>query len=261
MSPTFLSVDLGNTRCKLCLWAISADRSAELIAAHEIDGAPGLGQRASTWLAAEPRADSAAVSSVAARELEDELCAGLESQVGGAVRRRPDPGLAIEYRAPETVGSDRLFAARGAFETVRRSAIVVDAGTALTVDVLRVEGARAAFSGGAIAPGPKLLAEALARGTARLKLIEPRPGVEALGRDTEAALQSGVVVGFRGAARELVERISAETKLERAPIVLTGGASIFLSNPPAFGARLVHVVPDLVHRGLIAAALAPVRSP
>jgi type III pantothenate kinase len=261
MSSSFLSIDLGNSRCKLCLWRISTDLRAELLAAHSIDSAPGIGARASAWLAEHPRADAAAVSSVAARELEDELCSALQSSIDGAVRRRPDPGLVIECRRPETVGSDRLFAARGAFETVKRSAIVVDAGTALTVDALRVDGPRVAFLGGAIAPGPKLLAESLARGTARLKLIDPRPGAEALGRDTESALESGVVVGFRGAARELVECIGAESQLERAPVVLTGGARDFLAHPSVFGARSVQEVPELVHRGLIAAAFAPVPSP
>lgn len=261
MSSTFLSVDLGNTRCKLCLWTISSHSDAELVAAHEIDSAAGIAARASGWLAVQSRAQSAAVSSVASREVEDELCAALRACVDGAVRRRPDTGLAIECRQPERVGSDRLFAARGAHAALKRSAIVVDAGTALTVDALHVDARRAAFLGGAIAPGPKLLAEALARGTARLPLIVPRVNAVALGRDTESALQSGVVIGFRGAARELVERVGAESRLDEAPIVLTGGARAFLNQPSAFGDRVVHEVADLVHRGLIAACFAPIPAP
>jgi pantothenate kinase type III len=255
MPSSFLSVDLGNSRCKLCLWTIPADLVPELSSAHELESRSGIGAAARTWVMSQARADSAAVSSVASPAIEDELCAALEACLSGRVLRSLDPGLTIECRDPRAVGRDRVFAARGAFELLRAPAIVVDAGTALTVDALRVEGTRAAFLGGAIAPGPELLADALARGTARLARIEPRPGVEALGRDTQAALQGGIAHGFRGAARELVERVSSEAGLGAVPVVLTGGARIFLTQPTAFGRRPVHEVPDLVHRGLIAAAL------
>jgi pantothenate kinase type III len=260
MPSTFLSVDLGNSRCKLCVWTIAADVPPKMRAAHELESRAGLGEAALAWLASERDIDSAAVSSVAARALEDELCAALDARLNGGLQRRPDPGVAIECRDPDAVGRDRVFAARGAWELVKGSAIVVDAGTALTVDALRAGGSgglRAVFLGGAIAPGPTLLAEALARGTARLPLVEPRVGASALGRDTESALQSGVVVGFRGAAHELVEGVAAEASLASAPVVLTGGARAFLLRPSAFGSRSVREAPDLVHRGLIAACSSP----
>lgn len=259
MTSSILTVDLGNSRCKLCLWTIADDAPPALRASHELDSRSGIAGGALAWLAAQGRVDSVAVSSVASPLVEDELCAALELHVEGRVLRRPDPGLAIACREPETVGRDRLFAARGACEVLGASAIVVDAGTALTVDALQVGVAGGAFLGGAIAPGPKLLAEALVRGTSRLKLIEPRPGAAALGRDTEEALQSGVVVGFRGAARALVEGVSLAAGLGAAPVVLTGGARRFLTHPAAFEDRLVREVPDLVHRGLIAACTPPQR--
>src|SRR6185436_227508 len=112
-----------------------------------------------------------------------------------------------------------------------------------------------AFLGGAIAPGPRLLAAALASGTARLPLIEPRVGAQALGTVTEDAIQAGVVVGFRGAAERLVEEIAAESGLGTAPVVLTGGARAFLLEPRPFTTRSLEVVPELVHRGLLAALL------
>jgi type III pantothenate kinase len=133
---------------------------------------------------------------------------------------------------------------------VRGDAIVVGAGTALTVDAVRSD---ATFLGGAIAPGPALLARALAQGTARLPRIEPAPNPEALGRDTASALLAGVGIGFRGAANELAERVSKESGLERAPIVLTGGSRGFLLDPPAFAGRPLRVEPDLVHLGLLSA--------
>jgi len=62
-----------------------------------------------------------------------------------------------------------------------------------------------------------------------------------------------VVVGFRGAARELVERVSEEAGLADAAVVLTGGARRFLREPTAFVARRMREEPDLVHIGLLGA--------
>jgi type III pantothenate kinase len=154
------------------------------------------------------------------------------------------------------VGEDRLFAARGALELVGRSAIVVDAGTALTVDALRAgeSGERAAFLGGAIAPGPDLLSASLGSGTAQLYAIDPRPGVPALGRDTREALESGVCVGFLGAARELVRRVAEEAGFRAPDLVLTGGARHLLVELQAPGGGRRLDLEELVERGLLAAA-------
>jgi type III pantothenate kinase len=116
-------------------------------------------------------------------------------------------------------------------------------------------GARPAFLGGAIAPGPALLARALAEGTARLPLVQPDPGAAALGRDTEAAVRAGVSIGFRGAARELALRVAREAGLGEAPLVVTGGARAFLLGEPLVAGRASIEVEDLVHVGLLVAAL------
>ena len=68
-------------------------------------------------------------------------------------------------------------------------------------------------------------------------------------------MQAGVVVGFRGAAERLVEEVAAEAGLGSAPVVLTGGAREFLLVPRPFTIRPLEVVPELVHRGLLAALL------
>lgn len=256
MSPRFLSVDLGNSRCKLRLWSVNRRSPPELLATADLDSDAQLGVRARAWLAVQPAAHAAGLSSVADAALEDDLVRALAAHGIGSIDRRPDPGLEVECREPERVGRDRLFAARGALELVQGSAIVVDAGTALTVDALRAgqPPRRASFLGGAIAPGPQLSAAALARGTARLPRIEPTPGVRALGQDTASALQAGVVVGFEGAARELVLRVASEAALLKAPVVLTGGARGFLTASASFGRglRLVEE-PELVALGLLAA--------
>jgi pantothenate kinase type III len=264
MSDRFLTVDLGNSRCKLRAWvapfeAVGGVSRATVASAAEFDTNAALAAEVRAWTAPFARATGSgapivAVSSVASPAVEAELVAALRSMFSDRVLVSPECGLSIEVENPESVGRDRLYAARGAFELVRGAAIVVDAGTALTVDALGLARARGCFLGGAIAPGPRLLADSLARHAARLPLIEPAVSAHALGRDTRGALQAGVVVGFRGAARELALRIAAESQLSGAPIVVTGGARAFLLEPSPCFEGDVREDAELVHRGLLAAA-------
>jgi type III pantothenate kinase len=172
-----------------------------------------------------------------------------------------DCGLENRTLEPERVGRDRLFAARGALECLSESAIVIDVGTALTVDALLAlhpassdaDWRSGAFLGGAIAPGATLLARALASGAARLFEVTPRPDPPALGRDSNAAMSAGIGVGLRGAARELASEVAREAGLVDPPLALTGGGRAFVAS--AFHSRRVFESADLVHLGLCAALL------
>ena len=120
-----------------------------------------------------------------------------------------------------------------------------------------LEGALAGFLGGAIAPGPDLLADSLARGTGRLPRVTPVAGARALGTDTPSALLAGIAAALRGAARELLEGLLAAPELaafgavsEAVPIFLVGGAAPFLLEPDPVHPGLRTDTPDLVHRGL-----------
>lgn len=253
---SMLTVDLGNSRLKACRWSQSG-ASFECVARWEGEGdeIDGFG----LWLARQ-RPPLAALASVAGREHTQRVRALLATHCGHVISA-PDSGLQNRCREPERVGVDRLYAAAGAAALYARSCVVVDAGTALTVDALLVRDGVCAFLGGAIAPGPRLLAAALASGTARLPTIVPRAGARALGADTEGAIQAGVVVGFRGAAERLVEEIAAQACLGPAPVVLTGGAREFLLVPRPFTARPLEFAPELVHRGLLAALLRAAHAP
>src|SRR5688572_3917099 len=166
-----LTIDLGNTRCKLCAWRPGDEpRDAHPFLAGDAASDPaGLVELVALARSA-GGASWIALSSVAAPALEDACASALGDALGTAVARDLDAGLELAVREPGRLGRDRAFAARGALELVRGSAIVLDAGTALTVDALEVRAGRARFLGGAIAPGPRLLADALARHAARLPL-------------------------------------------------------------------------------------------
>lgn len=269
MTERVLTVDLGNTRCKLVGFAsppressahagAAPDDAARVVGETAFVTGPALAREVQAWLAGEPRYDRCVLSAVASPALEDELAQALTQTFGARFARQPDVGLVLDVHHPETVGRDRLYAARGAFDLVHGPAIVVDAGTALTVDAVAVDArGRGVFRGGSIAPGPRLLADALARHAARLPRIDPEPGAAALGLDTHGALQSGVVVGFRGAAAHLAREIARETGLVGCPVVVTGGARAYLLEPtPCFESRVI-VDPLSVHRGLLAAAFDP----
>lgn len=262
-----LTVDLGNTRCKLRLWdadAVAGEVPSPVDAldvdAPEDEAGDGADEvrRARDWITRHEPA-RAALCSVASGP----RAAAIEAL---APFEHPDPGLDVRVREPGRVGRDRLFAARGALEVARRDRadggiVVVDAGTALTVDALGVKGGAGTFLGGSIAPGPGPLADALARRGAQLFEVDPRPGAHALGRDTREALEGGIVVGFRGAARALVEAVVREAEFVRPALVLTGGARALLLEPEPFlptGSAAVgsvaslRAVEDLVHLGLLA---------
>ena len=175
-------------------------------------------------------------------------------QLARRVWVNPVPDLFVDSPKPDAVGRDRLFAASGAWQVARGPGIVVDAGTALTVDALGVRGGKPAFLGGAIAPGPALLARALADGGAQLFEVQVTAQQSALGRDTLGALRAGIGVGFQGAARELVRRVSGEAGLGDAVVYVTGGARSLLLADGLLDGRNVVEDPYLVHRGLLACA-------
>ncbi len=242
-----LTADLGNSRTKLRAWSPS---SRKPLAALDVPNDPAAATAIARWLATAPPIEAVALCSVVEPEIEAAVSDVLRRSLPDArLELAPDPGLELRVREPDRVGRDRLFAARAALDLCGAS-IVVSAGTALTVDAVRGD---ATFLGGAIAPGPALLARALADGTARLPAIEPRANPAALGRDTRSALEAGVGVGFRGAAKELVDRVSEESGLGVVPVVLSGGARAFLLDPPVIHDRRLLVEEDLVHLGLLRA--------
>lgn len=262
MLQRILSVDLGNSRCKLRWWDAAHEGSPPL-ATLDLASRDASLAALQDWLTPLDAASErvcVVVSSVASTLRTQDVVRALDARFPGCVLAPPDSGLSVECRPIDGVGQDRLFAARGAWERARRSCIVVDAGTALTVDAIDTldpgDHAIGRFLGGAIAPGPELVADALHVGTARLPRVALITDPPPIGRSTDAALQSGIVLGFRGAARELVARIGSAARLDTAPVVLTGGARGFLLAPSVFGDRAVIEDAQLVHVGLLAAARA-----
>ncbi|MFN8621723.1 MAG: type III pantothenate kinase [Chloroflexota bacterium] len=133
--------------------------------------------------------------------------------------------IAARVPHPGRVGSDRLLGAWGARLHHGAPLIVVDLGTATTVDAVDAAGD---FVGGAILPGLRLALASLARGTAQLPEVRLSEPERAIGTDTAAAIRSGVVLGHLGAIRELVERFTGELAPDgRRPVVVATGGITF----------------------------------
>ncbi len=159
--------------------------------------------------------------------------------------------IAIRVDRPGEVGPDRIVNALAAQRLYGVPAIVVDFGTATTLDCIGPDGA---YVGGAIAPGLELGLDALAARTAKLPRIELRSPDRAIGRDTVSAMQSGTVFGYQALASGLLARLRRELAEQTGGSpddvtgILTGGLS---AAPWARDVDGVDVIdPDLTLKGL-----------
>ena len=159
--------------------------------------------------------------------------------VTGALRT----GLQIAYDNPRDVGADRIADAVAAKELYGYPTIIVDFGTATVFDVISPEGV---YLGGAIAPGISVAAEALFLNTSQLRRIELTPPPSAIGQNTTAALQAGLVLGYAELVKGLVERIKGELG-GFATVVATGGLADVISRETGI---FDHINPNLTLIGL-----------
>lgn len=143
----------------------------------------------------------------------------------------------------KSIGVDRVCAAAAAYDKIENACVVVDIGTAITVDLVDDDGT---LIGGAILPGLHLQLRALHEFTAQLPEVEPALPELPYGRNTVEAMQNGVCRGVAGAIRELVEGYASS--INRWPqVVATGGGLELMSPVLTF---VDTMVTDLSLRGL-----------
>jgi len=159
--------------------------------------------------------------------------------------------IPIRVDRPAEAGADRLVNALAVQRLHGTPAIVLDFGSATTLDVVAGDGG---YLGGAIAPGLELGLEALARNTAKLPRIELRRPERAIGSNTEDAMRSGAINGYIGLARELLERTRAELAASQGvePSLIRTVATGGLAHQPwvAEIGGIGAVDPDLTLKGL-----------
>jgi len=185
------------------------------------------------------------VNPAALKALEAAAAESLDRQVLVVGRDLPLP-MPTDLPNPQAVGTDRLCCAVAAFDRLGTACVVGDFGTAVTIDCVNDEGV---FLGGAILPGLGMSAESLHAQTSQLPRVElSRPGW-VFGKDTRQAIVGGLVVGARGALRQLTEAYA--TELGHWPLVILTGADAELICADPNASELVQaVVPDLTLRGV-----------
>lgn len=128
-------------------------------------------------------------------------------------------GMPVRTDNPREVGADRLMNAVAAYDRVGGACVVVDFGTSINYDVVSADGE---YLGGAIAPGVQISMDALTQRAARLVKVEIEAPDSAIGRNTQAAIRSGMVYGFAGQVDGIVGRIRDELGVD-ATAIATGG--------------------------------------
>ncbi|HOI80802.1 MAG TPA: type III pantothenate kinase [Synergistales bacterium] len=135
------------------------------------------------------------------------------------VTNRTNIGIPVLYENPSEVGADRLVNAVAGIERFGSPLLVVDFGTAITIDAISTRGE---YLGGSIAPGLVVSMEALFGKAARLPKVSFDLPEKVIGRNTRDSMQSGFLYGFAGMVDSLVERIREEMG-EEVRAIATGG--------------------------------------
>src|SRR5215471_2170912 len=151
-------------------------------------------------------------------------------------------GMPILYDNPKEVGADRIANAVAAYDQYGGPSIVVDFGTANTIEAVSEKGE---YLGGAIFPGIEISLDALFGRAAALRRVELVPPRHVIGKSTVESIQSGCVFGYSGQVDALVDRFRAE--LGECTVLATGG----LAEPIlAFSRTIQHYEPWLTLQGL-----------
>jgi len=223
----WLLIDIGNSASKVGLFdpTSGTDRvPGEVIRTARFEHAPFQVGPLKEFIGRVPISRAAAVSVVPQQR---EIWADAVRQVTKADLRffTHTSALPIEltYRTPATMGHDRIAAAVGAWmrHSVpgEKGVLVLDAGTALNIEIVRPDGT---YPGGVIAAGPALVRDALGLSTAQLPMASLELPPSPVGTSTTEALQSGILYPLLDAAAGMVRRIS-EHEGVAFTVVATGG--------------------------------------
>lgn len=135
--------------------------------------------------------------------------------------------MPILYDNPSEVGADRIVNSIAAYERHKKSLIVIDFGTATTLDVISEKGE---YLGGVIIPGVMISSEALFQRTSKLPRVDLlKPPVSVVGKNTADSIKSGIIYGYASMIDGMVDKISKEESLN--PLVIaTGGLAPLINN-------------------------------
>lgn len=245
-----LVADVGNTHVHLGLY-----EGERLVARHTFSGEQVLDMDAA-WEAFATRAPGGAdalarIDGACLCSVSPKTKIPLMHWLGRRLGARPEVvGESLAYPMPVNVddpgevGPDRVVNAFAAWRLLGRGPlVVVDFGTAITLDVVDAGGA---YIGGVIAPGATSSARALATQTALLPYVRVQPVVRAIGRNTMDAIMGGLFFGLIGMVEAMCAQVASELDTEPLFVATGGDAALFAER----SAYLADVRPDLTLLGL-----------
>jgi type III pantothenate kinase len=241
--PNYLLVDAGNTRIK---WALHDGRAFVAGGAMATVDARMFAEA----LPEQPLAGRALASNVAGSKVAEALqhaCEQRGAKLAFITSKAEQLGVANGYRDPAQLGTDRWAALIAAHRVGPGHKLVVNVGTALTIDALTAQGR---FLGGIIVPGPGLMRRSLDRGTAGLRLTEG--AFAEFPVSTPDAITSGAIQAGAGAVERMRDAMAAQG-CAPSQVVLSGGAASELAGHLPIAATIRE---NLVLDGLLAIARA-----
>jgi type III pantothenate kinase len=239
-----LTIDLGNTETKLGCFAGDELRGTWRVTT-ELRRTPDEYGVFFTQLFATGGIDARAIRAVAIASVVPKLDPVLQSVCRRFFSTEPifltpqgQRLIAVDTENPAEVGADLVAAAIGGRERFGAPLIVVSFGTATVFIAISAAGK---YLGVAIAPGVSVSIDALIGRTAKLPQIALDTPRHAIGRNTNEALQSGIVYGFAGQVEAIVERMRDEMGVA-AMVVATGGlADVVAKHTPVVEAVDPHL--------------------
>jgi type III pantothenate kinase len=166
---------------------------------------------------------------------------GIKAKVIGRDIRVPVKNL---YKDPKQVGQDRLVCAFAAYQLYGHPAIVIDLGTAITLDGIS---SKKEYLGGIIVPGIQLTTETLFERTALLPLVQFEMPESLIGRDTKTSILSGIYYGYGEMLKGLIDLLKKKVP-GKAKVILTGGHAELMAK--YIKGRVDAVDKDLVMKGI-----------
>ena len=212
-----LVVDIGNTLLKLAVFDGGRLVAQQCVGELREETFAGLlgGARAARAVVASTRGEAPAIVEAVRRHTDYllEFTPATPGPIGNA------------YLTPATRGGDRLAAAVGAATLYPgRNALIVDFGTAVTLDFVSADGV---FRGGCISPGMAMRFRALHEYTAALPLCDATDSAELLGRTTDEAVRLGVMNSLAFEIEGYIARMQGE--IEDLCVIFTGGDTNFFA--------------------------------
>lgn len=238
-----LALDVGNSRLK---WGLFDDQVWQRTGWIALADIAALGQDIQTLVAPAQVVVSNVAGPRVRLELEN-LLTNWNCNVTWVSSQAEQCGVRNCYKTPSQLGSDRWAALIAAWRHLGRSCVVVNAGTAMTVDALSDRGE---FLGGLIVPGLTTMQKALAANTAELQVTSGR--YADFPTQTEDAILSGAILAMAGAVEKML--VTLGKKLGNTPsCLISGGDAAFLAGQLSVAATIVD---NLVLEGLIEIAQA-----